>query len=71
MKNKGRRHKASNGNCKGYLVYLTRPIESMGKNTDGLEGYSKRFIKSKWAKRVRGYFKSKTKELLNENIIGY
>ena len=67
MKNKGRRHKAGNdqelkgiGNCKSSIVQLTRPIESMSS-----KGFAKgKFDKKKWSKRVRGYFKSKTKELI-------
>lgn len=67
MKNKGRRHKAAyneemNGicNCKGWLTPLTRPITSMSTKGRALG----RFDKKKWSKRVRGYFKSQTKELL-------
>lgn len=70
MKNKGRRHKAASDenmhgilNCKGRLTHITRAIESMGKSPFYRTGKSKKFIKKKWAKRVRGYFKSKTKEL--------
>ena len=46
-------------NCKGGLTHITRPIESMsskGKATG-------RFDKKKWSKRVRGYFKSQTKNI--------
>ena len=67
MKNKGRRHKAArdenmNGicNCKGNSVILTRPITSM--SSKGL-AFGK-FDKKKWHKRVRGYFKSQTKDIL-------
>lgn len=66
MKNKGRRQLASNGNfnglenCKGLLTHITRPITSM--SSKGMAGGS--FDKHKWVKRVRGYFKSQTKELL-------
>lgn len=70
MKNKGRRHKAGGSigpdgmhgieNCKGSLTHITRPIRSMSS-----KGHGKgRFDKKKWSKRVRGYFKSQTKELL-------
>jgi len=67
MKNKGRRHKSgrgpvSNGNCKGALSGITRDITSMGKGTFE-RGESKKWLKKKWSKRVRGYFKSQTKEL--------
>jgi len=63
MKNKGRRHKSgngpvANGNCKGSLCGITRDIRKMSSR-----GYST-FSKKKWSKRVRGYFKSQTKELL-------
>jgi hypothetical protein len=67
MKNKGRKHKAGrnsemNGilDSKGYLTHLTRPITSM--SPKGM-AYSK-YEKKKWIKRIRGYFKSQTKELL-------
>jgi hypothetical protein len=67
MKNKGRRHKAgslgdvqSMSNCKSNIAHLTRPIESMSS-----KGYaSGKFDKKKWIKRIRGYFKSQTKEIL-------
>ena len=66
MKNKGRRHKAGInseligiGNCKGGTVHLTRPIKSMSSKGHA-EG---RFDKKKWQKRIRGYFKSKLKDL--------
>lgn len=66
MKNKGRKHLTSTDsrtgsmNCKGTLTHITRPIKSMSSNGKA-EG---RFDKKKWSKRVRGYFKSQTKELL-------
>ena len=66
MKNKGRKHLAGvdsrigSMNCKGALTHITRPIKSMSSNGKA-EG---RFDKKKWSKRVRGYFKSQTKELL-------
>ncbi len=74
MKNKGRKHKAiyfptkSNsgglgGNCKGALTLLTRGINKMGRGVYG-RGVSKKFIKRAWSKRVRGYFKSQTKDLM-------
>ncbi len=67
MKNKGRRHKAGrnekftdSGNCKSNIFMLTRPITSMSP-----KGWAAgRFDKKKWTKRVRGYFKSKTKNIL-------
>ncbi len=67
MKNKGRRHKSgrgphANGNCKGHLCGITRDITKMGNNEDN-HGMSKKWMKKKWSKRVRGYFKSQTKEL--------
>lgn len=65
MKNKGRKHKSgngsyANGNCKGDLCGITRPINQMGHR----ESFSK-FAKKKWHKRVRGYFKSQTKNILS------
>ena len=66
MKNKGRKHlagivsKIGSMNCKGCLTHITRPITSMSSKGEA-EG---RFDKKKWSKRVRGYFKSQTKELL-------
>jgi hypothetical protein len=63
------------GNCKGALVTLTRPINQMGSRNskDGdsersrfslwEKGASKKFLKKKWSKRVRGYFKSQTSNL--------
>jgi len=70
MKNKGRKHKAGRtedmsgiGNLKGGLVHITRDITKMGKSPFYTKGKSKKFTKKKWAKRVRGYFKSQTKEL--------
>jgi hypothetical protein len=70
MKNKGRRHKAAyseemNGilNCKGMLTHITRGITKMGKSPFHMKGKSKKFIKNKWAKRVRGYFKSDLQKL--------
>ncbi len=74
MKNKGRKHKVGRNsklcgisNSKSTIVQLTRPIESMS-NKGFAQG---KFDKSKWIKRIRGYFKSQTKELLSENIIGH
>lgn len=64
MKNKGRKHLAGvetitgSMNCKGYLTHITRPIQSMSSR----EGISK-FDKGKWSKRVRGYFKSQSKNI--------
>lgn len=67
MKNKGRRHKAAHDesmsgilNCKGSLTHLTRPIESMSSKGRA----TSKFHKKKWSKRVRGYFKSQTKEIM-------
>jgi hypothetical protein len=62
MKNKGRKHlKGFNSggmnNCGGTIDHLTRPITSM--SSKGMA--SGKFDKSKWQKRIRGYFKSKTK----------
>lgn len=70
MKNKGRKHKSgngphANGNCKGQLCGITRPIEQMGsrkKSWDSV-GFSEKWMKKKWIKRVRGYFKSKIKNI--------
>ena len=81
MKNKGREHKAGSnangfsgiGNCKGTLVADTRDIRKMGKNPFYVRGVSKKFTKRKWSKRVRGYFKSQTKnigfDLIGDNIM--
>lgn len=72
MKNKGRRHKAGSNqklsgmcDCKSTIAHLTRGIESMSRNgfADG------KFDKHKWIKRVRGYFKSKTKYLYEQGEI--
>jgi len=65
MKNKGRRHLAKSANCKGLLTHLTRSIESMSSNGQ-VQGT---FDKKKWSKRVRGYFKSKTKDWVNDLLI--
>lgn len=70
MKNKGRRHKSgrgpmADGNCKGALAGITRSIKSMGNNKEeSTIGKSKKWIKKKWHKRVRGYFKSQIKEII-------
>lgn len=71
MKNKGRKHKAGRTSelrgicdCKSMIVQLTRPIESM--SSKGMA--SGRFDKKKWQKRIRGYFKSQTKDILNGEI---
>jgi len=71
MKNKGRKHKKARstpqGICdaKGMIIQLTRPITSMSAKGWGAspKGYSNKFNKRKWSKRVRGYFKSQTKEV--------
>lgn len=67
MKNKGRKHKAAGSedmpgilNCKGNLTHLTRPITSMSSKGRAWTKYEKK----KWIKRIRGYFKSQTKDLL-------
>lgn len=61
MKNKGRKHLTTNANQKGCLMHITRPIESMSP-----KGFANgRFDKKKWSKRIRGYFKSQTKNILN------
>lgn len=78
MKNKGRKHRAGIGNgngamnCKGYLTHLTRPIESMSSkgqagafSSQSNSKRSKKFDKKKWAKRVRGYNKSQTKQIID------
>ena len=77
MKNKGRKHMVLNHlqcemNCKGGLTHLTRPIESMsskgraGDFSSTAKGRkSAKFDKRKWSKRVRGYFKSQTKDLMD------
>lgn len=70
MKNKGRKHKhvhavnetgmAGAWDQGGTLVHITRPITSMSSKGFAIG----KFDKKKWSKRVRGYFKSQTKELL-------
>lgn len=55
MKNKGRKHLAVNGNCKGMLTFITRSITKMSRSKDRPD---KAYIKKKWSKRVRGYFKT-------------
>jgi len=47
-------------NCKSMIAHLTRPVESMSSKGFG-EG---KFDKAKWIKRIRGYFKSQTKQLI-------
>lgn len=70
MKNKGRKHKMSKSggmNCKGWLSHLTRSITKMSSGEAGsFSEKSAKFDKKKWHKRVRGYFKSQTKNLLND-----
>lgn len=72
MKNKGRRHKYPSSsdmllsgicNCKGYYPWITRPIRQMSSRTNSLWKVNKN-AKKHWSKRVRGYFKSQTKEIL-------
>lgn len=65
MKNKGRRQLSNSGNCKGWLTHLTRPVESMSSNGNAQSSYDKK----KWSKRVRGYFKSQTKDWVNYLLI--
>lgn len=80
MKNKGRRHKSghghyADGNCKGNLCGITRPITQMSTPSRkpvkignvlmiSSKTSSAKWIQKKWNKRVRGYFKSQTKEVL-------
>jgi len=59
MKNKGRLHLSVSMNCKGCLTHITRPIESMSSNGNAISSFDKK----KWSKRIRGYFKSQTKEI--------
>lgn len=68
MRNKERKHKATNGNCKGFLTFLTRGITKMGSSLEITDkNGAKKYMKKKWSKRVRGYFKSQTKEfIINE-----
>lgn len=67
----------ANGNCKGCLCGITRDITSMAspsKKKIKIGGTildpkdtnvkSSKWLKKKWHKRVRGYFKSQTKEIL-------
>jgi hypothetical protein len=51
-------------NCKSLSIILARPITQMSSRGDFLnpQGVSKKYFKKKWSKRVRGYFKSQTKE---------
>jgi len=72
MKNRGRRHLSNSSNCKGMLTGITRPVGKMGRDEAGDctllgRGFSKRYIKQKWSKRVRGYFKTQKWNLINEN----
>lgn len=74
MKNKGRRQISdsggfSNGNCKGMLSGITRPIEQMSSNKKKWDsvGFSEKWTKRKWSKHVRGYFTSQTKDILNQD----
>jgi hypothetical protein len=68
MKNKGRKHKGRTLDCKGWLMGITRDITKMGNRGRSkslcTDGTSNKFMKKKWSKRVRGYFKSQTKEFL-------
>lgn len=70
MKNKGRRHKSgrgplANGNCKGMLCGITRPINQMSSRFNDLTSKkrSNKWVQKKWNKRMRGYLKSQTKEI--------
>lgn len=63
MKNKGRKHKhgiQGIGNTKSMIAHITRPIESMSSRDDIT---ITTFDKKKWSKRVRGYNKSQTKQI--------
>ena len=66
MKNKGRKHLAGvdsrtgSMNAKGCLTHITRPITSMSAKGKAFGSYDKK----KWSKRVRGYGKSQTKDIL-------
>lgn len=67
MKNKGRRHivgENNNGNGKSGIFYITRPIEKMSGSLKN-RGSSKKWLKKMWIHRMRGYFKSQTKDLMN------
>tara|TARA_R110000868_G_scaffold14426_4_gene67191 strand:+ start:15378 stop:15590 length:213 start_codon:yes stop_codon:yes gene_type:complete len=70
MKNKGRKHKSgvgpfANGNCKGHLCGITRPIQQMSRRKgEDSTSVSNKWVQKKWIKRIRGYFKSQTKEIL-------
>jgi hypothetical protein len=47
-------------NQKGCLTHVTRPVTSMSPN-----GYARsKFDKKKWIKRIRGYWKSQTKDII-------
>ena len=67
MKNKGRRQLATSSNCKGWLTFITRSVEKMGSSFPERRGESKKYLKKKWSKRVRGYFKSQTKDILTKS----
>ena len=67
----------ANGNCKGALCGITRSITQMSSpskkkvkigfvvfDPNTKTSHSKKWMKRKWSKRVRGYFKSQTKELI-------
>ena len=66
----------ANGNCKGALCGITRDITKMSSPSkkkikigfvtitiNEEKGHSQKWMKKKWSKRVRGYFKSQTKEI--------
>ncbi len=55
----------ANGNCKGALCGITRPINQMSSRNKfmGSRGKSMKWTKKKWSKRVRGYTKSQTKNI--------
>lgn len=61
MKNKGRKQTSNmDGNCKGNVMHITRPIESM--SSKGMA--TGKFDKKKWSKRVRGYNKTSAQSKL-------
>lgn len=66
MKNKGRKHIAHTLNTKGWLTMDTRAINKMGK-PERHHHKSNRFMKKKWSKRVRGYFKTSAAYKLADN----
>lgn len=60
MKNKGRKHLSGKfgANSKSLISHITRPVEKMSSSFKNMRGYSKKWVKNKWIKRIRGYNKT-------------